>query len=163
MVASDLRGALRVQHLPQGRFALNASKPGYADAQLRPAEGVRGRQADRTGCWPDYGERRDWPPPRGRDSGTGTTILGEPAARIYVLGLRVRYLNGRRDVVPAGSLTQTDDLGEYRISSLPPVTTMSAPSRRGRRARSGQRSMRRDYSRARCTTRARRTSVKANW
>ena len=48
--------------------------------------------------------------------------IGEPVAGIRVGAYRLRFLNGRHEAAPAGQPAQTDDLGQFRVSGLPPGT-----------------------------------------
>jgi protocatechuate 3,4-dioxygenase beta subunit len=45
---------------------------------------------------------------------------GEPVANAQIQCLRTAYVNGRKDLVPAGGFANTDDKGQFRAYGLPP-------------------------------------------
>ncbi|HET9697102.1 MAG TPA: carboxypeptidase regulatory-like domain-containing protein [Terriglobales bacterium] len=118
-VSTDQDGKFLLKDVEPGRYSLIAMRTGYAQQS--------------------YGERR----PRG--AGTtlnviagqqvkdivfrlvpGAVIAGrvvdeddEPVYRASVTAQLWHYMQGKRELVPGGETT-TDDLGEYRISQLPP-------------------------------------------
>lgn len=119
-VPSDLDGRFEFQHLPPGRFTVWASKNGYVTlsyGQHRPFQA--GRRIELAA-----GQAFDQATialPRGAViAGRVVNDLGEPVAGISVGAYRLRYRDGRREVAPAGQTGQTNDLGRYRISALPP-------------------------------------------
>jgi len=121
-VPSDLEGRFEIQNLPPGRFNLRASKNGYVSLGYGQHRSFQsGRRIDLAA-----GQAFDDATialPRGAVvAGRVLNDLGEPVQGIRVAAYRLRYLNGRRDVGAAGRLAQTDDLGQYRVSGLPPGT-----------------------------------------
>jgi hypothetical protein len=119
-VQTDLDGRFEFQHLAAGKLKLSASKTGFIPL--------------------DYGQRRSFQSGRDIDLAAGQVLdnleialpragaitgrvlndLGEPAPGIIVIAVRQRFSNGRRALTIVGRSKETDDLGEYRLSELPP-------------------------------------------
>jgi hypothetical protein len=121
-IPSDLEGRFEFKGVPPGRFSLRASKNGYVTL------GYGQRRSFQAGKRIDLAdgqvfENASVALPRGAVIG-GRVLndVGEPVSGIRVGAYRLRYLNGRRETVPAGQPAQTDDLGQYRVSDLPPGT-----------------------------------------
>lgn len=117
---TDAEGRYEFRDLPAGRFSLNASKSGYVSVQYgqtRPFE--QGRQielADKQTL-----DKADINMPRGSViSGRIVDEFGEPVADAMVTAMRQTWMGGRRRLVPAGRMSQTNDLGQYRMYGLPP-------------------------------------------
>jgi hypothetical protein len=121
-VPSDLDGRFEFKGLPPGRFSLRASKNGYV------ALGYGQRRSFQSGKRIDLAEGQVFEDasialPRGAViAGRVVNDVEEPVSGVRVGAYRLRYLNGRQEVVPAGQPAQTDDLGQYRVSGLPPGT-----------------------------------------
>jgi hypothetical protein len=140
---TDADGRFEFNNLPAGRYTLTAAKTGYLRAQ--------------------YGQRALGP----LDSGTpielresqsidsadlqlvrGAVITGvlldefsEPVPDASVQALRHQFVNGQRQLVRAGRVAQTNDIGEFRLFGLLPgnyylfatrPTTAAAPGGPGR-------------------------------
>ena len=117
---TDVDGRYEFRELPAGRFSLNATKSGYVSVQYgqtRPFE--QGRQielADKQVL-----DKADISMPRGSViSGRIVDEFGEPVADAMVSAMRQTWMGGRRRLVPAGRVGQTNDLGQYRMYGLPP-------------------------------------------
>ncbi len=119
---TDLQGRWEFKDLPAGRFTLTASKPQYVTlqhGQRIPTED--GRPIDLAAG--QVIERLEFRLPRGSViSGRVVDDLGEPAESVMVQAFRLEYVNGQRQLGPAGGFAQTDDLGQYRLAGLPPGT-----------------------------------------
>jgi len=121
-VPSDLDGRFEFKGVPPGRFSLRASKNGYVTL------GYGQRRSFQSGKRIDLAdgqvfENASIALPRGAViSGRVLNDVGEPVSGVRVGAYRLRYLNGRRETAPAGQPAQTDDLGQYRVSGLPPGT-----------------------------------------
>jgi hypothetical protein len=119
---TDLQGRWEFKDLPAGRFTLTASKAQYVTLQHgqriptedgRPIELGAGQVMDRL----------EFRLPRGSViAGRVLDDLGEPAESVMVQAFRLEYVNGQRQLGPAGTFAQTDDLGQYRLAGLPPGT-----------------------------------------
>ena len=117
---TDADGRYEFRDLPAGRFSLTATKSGYVNVQYgqtRPFE--QGRQielADKQVL-----DKADITMPRGSViSGRIVDEFGEPVADAMVTAMRQTWMGGRRRLVPAGRVSQTNDLGQYRMYGLPP-------------------------------------------
>jgi hypothetical protein len=119
---TDLQGRWEFKDLPAGRFTVTASKPQYVTLQYGqriPTED--GRPIDLAAG--QVLERLELRLPRGSIvSGRILDDLGDPAESVIVQAYRLEYVNGRRQLGPAGVFAQTDDLGQYRLAGLPPGT-----------------------------------------
>ncbi len=45
---------------------------------------------------------------------------GEPMPYVMISAMKYRYLRGKRELIPAGGIAYTNDLGEYRLFGVPP-------------------------------------------
>ncbi|HEX6211070.1 MAG TPA: carboxypeptidase-like regulatory domain-containing protein, partial [Methylomirabilota bacterium] len=131
MTSTDEDGRWELSDLPAGRFNLTASKAGYVSLQ--------------------YGQRRPFEPGRPVELRSGQTLehvsfnlprgavisgrivdeFGDPVAEAMVTAMRYRFFNGRRRLIPAGRVSQTDDLGQFRIYGLPPGDYFVSATMRG--------------------------------
>ena len=120
IATTDAEGRWEITELPAGRFTLTAFKAGYVRLQ--------------------YGQRRPFVPGRPLELRDGQTLenvnfnlprgaviagrivdeFGEPMAEVSVMPMRYQFFNGRRQLVPAGRFSQTDDGGHFRLYGLPP-------------------------------------------
>ncbi|MGE0359388.1 MAG: collagen binding domain-containing protein [Vicinamibacterales bacterium] len=120
ITTTDEQGRFEVKELVGGRYTVVASKGGFVTLQ--------------------YGQRRpgergtpiDLPPgqtlekvtiglPRGSViAGRIVDEFGEPLTGAQVSVLRYAYVNGVRQLRPAGQSDRTDDQGSYRVFGLPP-------------------------------------------
>jgi len=116
---TNSRGQFEVKDVPPGVYLVAGDRAGYLDIQYGQrrsqergvAVEVRGGQTV---------ERIDLALPRGGIlAGRVTDDLGDayPGVRVDALGMQ--YDNGTRQTFVAGSTT-TDDLGQFRLSGLPP-------------------------------------------
>ena len=66
-------------------------------------------------------EKIDFSLPRGGVI-TGRILdeFGDPVADVQVGAMRSMYTGGARRLVPAGRMGTTNDIGEFRLASLPP-------------------------------------------
>ena len=119
-VPSDLDGRFEFKNLPAGRYSLRASKNGYVTlryGQRRAFQAGRSIDVSAGQAFEDAVVRL----PRGAViAGRVLDDLNEPVAGIRVLAYRVRYQNGRRGMALVTTGGETDDLGQFRISGLPP-------------------------------------------
>ena len=128
-IRTDADGRWEVPDLRPGAYTLSVSKAGYLKieyGQKRPFE--RGKSlAVAAGQLLD---RIDIALPRG-GAITGRVFdeFGDPAAAVFVRGLRQRYVDGRRELTPLAEALEglangggdiTDDLGQFRIYGLSP-------------------------------------------
>jgi hypothetical protein len=131
---TDSQGLFEFVALPPCAYQLTATADGHvtlAYGQRRPAE--RGRPI--TLADGQRFENADIALPRtSAVEGRVLDELGDPAAGVIVQIARVDYVAGRSRLVPIASRTParpTDDLGQFRISGLPPgdyfVAALSGP------------------------------------
>ena len=117
---TDGNGRYEFKALPAGRVNLTVSKGGFVSMQYgqtrpfepgRPIELSDGQMLDKV----------DIALPRGSViSGRVVDEFGEPVTDAMVTAMRMSFTNGRRRLVPAGRLGQTNDIGQFRIYGLPP-------------------------------------------
>jgi hypothetical protein len=126
MTRSRSDGRFEFSELPAGRFRLIANKTGYGPVASKaplpndvgpfPLSSVRVELTD--------GQTREdvdiallrW----GTVTGKVLDERGDAVQGATVRTLHIRYEVGRRRLVPAGGTSLTDDLGRYRLFSVPP-------------------------------------------
>lgn len=117
---TDGNGRYEFKELPAGRVTLNVSKGGFVNmqyGQTRPFE--PGRPIELSDG--QVMEKVDIALPRGSVvSGRVVDEFGEPVTDAMVTAMRMSFTNGRKRLVPAGRIGQTNDLGQFRIYGLPP-------------------------------------------
>jgi hypothetical protein len=119
--STSLDGRYQLNDLPPGRYILTVRRSGYLAmqfGQVRPNEQPRPL---------DIGsgqrlEHIDFTLPRmGSILGRVLDDGGEPLAGAIVWAMRPIFLEGRRQlVVASGGLQGTDDLGQFKLTDLPP-------------------------------------------
>jgi 5-hydroxyisourate hydrolase-like protein (transthyretin family) len=128
-IRTDAEGRWEAQDLRPGAYTLSVSKAGYLKieyGQKRPFE--RGKSIEVVAG--QMLDRIDMALPRG-GAITGRVFdeFGDPAAAVFVRGLRQRYVDGRRELTPLAEALEglangggdvTDDLGQFRIYGLAP-------------------------------------------
>jgi hypothetical protein len=117
---TDETGRYEFKDLPAGRFTVTAGKGGYVNMQFgqrrpfergRPLELASGQTLDRI----------DFNLPRGGViAGRISDEYGEPVAGVSIRAMRYSYVEGHRQLTPAGGWSSTDDLGRFRLYGLPP-------------------------------------------
>jgi hypothetical protein len=113
------QGQFEVRGLPSGRYTLSATRAGYLRTMFgeshpgepgRPIEVADGQLI----------ENLDITLPRtGVIMGTVLDEAGDPDAGVTVVPMQMRFSNGKRRLVPL-STAISDDIGQYRVSNLPP-------------------------------------------
>lgn len=123
MAQTDAQGRFEVVQLAAGRYTVMASRSGYVSMQFgqrapnqpgTPIEIADGQQMDKLNFVLARG---------GAISGRIVDDFGEPVSSVQVTVQRYAYMGGVRRLVGAGSeggMDRTDDLGQFRIHSLPP-------------------------------------------
>jgi protocatechuate 3,4-dioxygenase beta subunit len=116
---TDDAGGFDFTHLPAGRFTLTTSKAAYLTVAygqrrpLQPGTPLQLREAEQL-------TRVDVALPRGSViSGTVRNENGDPMPGATLRVLLYQYVQGDRQLVPAGS-AQSDDRGRYRVWGLNP-------------------------------------------
>ena len=127
---TDAEGRFEFRELPAGRFTLNASKSGYVSVQYgqtRPFEQGRPIElADRQVL-----DKTDVAMPRGGViSGRIVDEFGDPLPDALVSAMRQTWSNGRRRLLPTGRTSQTNDLGQFRMSAAASEYTSASPEHR---------------------------------
>jgi len=117
---TDAEGRYEVRDLPAGRYAVSAFKPNY----LRSS----------------FGERRPFGAGQPIDIADGAVLehvdvllqrggvvtgrivdeFGDPLPDVQVMPMRMTFSNGGRRPQPSGSISITNDLGEFRLFGLSP-------------------------------------------
>ena len=115
-------GRYEIKDLPAGRYNLTVNRNGYIQlryGQRRPLEQGKPLQlADRQVI-----ENVDFSLPRmSLITGRVFDEAAEAISGVSVMALRSMYFEGRRRLVPAGPMVQTDDAGQYRLLGLVPGT-----------------------------------------
>jgi Carboxypeptidase regulatory-like domain len=120
MTSTDEQGRWELNDLPAGRYSLSVSKAGYVSLQYgqrrpfeqgRPIELSDGQRLDNL----------DFNLPRGSAiSGRVTDEFGEPLSDVMVAPMRYRFFNRRRQLVPVGRFSTSDDGGNFRLYGLAP-------------------------------------------
>lgn len=117
---TDSDGRFEILLLPASRYRLHVSKAGYVAleyGQARPFEA--GKPLDiSTG---QSLEKIDFSLPRGSViTGRITDEFGDPVTDVQVQAMRYQFANGERQLMNAGRVSTTDDIGQYRIFGLMP-------------------------------------------
>ena len=117
---TDGQGRYEFTDLPDGRFVVMATKSGYVSVQYgqsRPFESGKPIQLAAN----QFLDKADIVMPRGSViAGRVVDEFGEPVADAIVSALRQQWSGGRRRLVNAGRVAQTNDIGQFRIYGLPP-------------------------------------------
>ena len=120
MATTNSNGVFEFTELPAGRYTLTASKTGYLTLQ--------------------YGQRRPLEPGKPIDLAAGQALtslnfalprgsvitgrvvdeFGEPIPDANIQAMRFQYVGGQRQLMPAGRMAQTDDIGQFRVFGLAP-------------------------------------------
>jgi protocatechuate 3,4-dioxygenase beta subunit len=130
LAITDNNGAYEIKSLAAGRYQLGASKGSFVQLQYgqtrpfeqgKPIELLNAQQLDRV----------DFRLPHGAVV-TGRVVdeVGEPASDAQVTIMRNQYINGRRQLSVA-RLSQTNDIGEFRLFAIPPGQYVISASMRG--------------------------------
>jgi hypothetical protein len=119
-VSTDAEGRWELRDIPAGRFSISITKGGYVSlsyGQRRPFESGKTVEVAEGASV----DKLDVALPRG-GAVTGRVVdeFGEAVTGASVSPLRFRYVNGQRQLGPAGTGDTTDDLGQYRLHGLPP-------------------------------------------
>jgi protocatechuate 3,4-dioxygenase beta subunit len=117
---TDADGRYEFSELPAGRFTVSATKSGFVNVQYgqtRPFESGKPIElADAQTI-----DKADIALPRGSViAGRIVDEFGEPITDATVTAMRSVWSGGRRRLQSAGRVSQTNDLGQYRIFGLPP-------------------------------------------
>jgi len=131
LTTTDRDGVYELIELPAGRYQLTASKGSFVQlqyGQTRPFEAGKPIEvADGQTL-----EKMNFSLPRGSlIVGRVIDEFGEPATDVQASALRYQFVQGRRQLVPPGRTVTTNDIGEYRVSGLPPGEYFLAASPRG--------------------------------
>lgn len=119
--STNTQGRFEIRDLPAGRFSVVVTRSGYIGqtfGQRRP--GDAGRPVELAEA--QVIENVDFALQR-MSVITGRVIdeLGDPVSDATVYSMQLRYFQGRRQLVPVGTLgIRTDDAGQYRLLGLPP-------------------------------------------
>ena len=120
MATTDEQGRFEIRELVGGRYSITASKGGFVTLQYgqrRPSE--RGTAVDLPAG--ATMEKIAIGLPRGSViAGRIVDEFGEPLTGAQVQVLRYAYVNGARQLRPAGQSDRTDDQGSFRVFGLPP-------------------------------------------
>jgi hypothetical protein len=120
ITTTDEQGRFELRELTGGRYTVTASKGGFVTLQYgqrRPGE--RGTPVDLPAG--QTIERLTIALPRGSViAGRVVDEFGEPLTGAQVQVMRYAYVNGVRQLRPAGQSDRTDDQGAFRVFGLPP-------------------------------------------
>jgi hypothetical protein len=119
VAAADADGAFRFDNLTPGAYTVVARKPGYvplAYGARRPREaGTPIDIAAGTTATADVLLSRG-----GAIEGRLFNEHGDPVQDVGIQAVRIGYDSSGRRTIPTGSSTRTNDLGWFRVHSLPP-------------------------------------------
>jgi hypothetical protein len=118
--ATDADGRYDISELPAGRYTVVAARTGYVQTNF-------GQKRPNTPGQPVVVQdgattvRVDIALPlAGVLTGRVVDELGEPVSDVLVSAMRWQFMGGDRRLVPAGSMSPTNDIGEFRIHSITP-------------------------------------------
>jgi beta-lactamase regulating signal transducer with metallopeptidase domain/protocatechuate 3,4-dioxygenase beta subunit len=120
-VITDASGSFEFLNVYPGDCTLIASRPGFTGAE-RASSSSRGTMLRiALGSGEKATDLKLRLPPQGVIAGRVVDENGDPAPNVSVDALRPTYVQGVRRLASAGiSLSETNDLGEYRIFGLTP-------------------------------------------
>ena len=114
-VATDAEGKFHVDNVDPGRYTVEGVKEGFVrpDGPEIAIDLKAGKDAS------DVNLKLT---PQGIIAGRVLDDEGEPVSGLMVMPMHSAYVNGHKQLVPVmnGMPTQTNDLGEYRLSGLAP-------------------------------------------
>lgn len=116
---TDAEGVFAMAEIPPGKYRLSVERTGFVRAEF----GARGKSRMGTTITlvpgQDMRQVNAALEPHAVITGRVTDEDGEPLAHAYVQPMMYRFMQGRRQLMPAGG-SQTNDLGEYRVFGLAP-------------------------------------------
>src|SRR5437016_2056717 len=117
---ADASGHYALQDIDPGQYRLSATRNGFVPLQY----GARGPSQGGAPLTLNPGQHMSDTSfrlvPHGVITGRVLDEDGEPVQYLQVSTMRYRFVNGKRQLAPAGGGTGTNDLGEYRIFGLAP-------------------------------------------
>jgi protocatechuate 3,4-dioxygenase beta subunit len=117
---SDDAGRFVFRDLEPGRYQLSVNRNGYVGQQY----GQRGQNRSGAVLSLERGQQvRDVVfrlQPQAVITGRVTDEDGDPVPNVFIQVMRMGYMEGRRQLLPAAGRASTNDLGEYRIFALAP-------------------------------------------
>ncbi len=122
-VVTDAGGRFVIKDLDPGRYSIRISRTGFASADFRSQQ----RSSADAPSMITLKPRQEMKGlnykllPAAVITGRVVDDEGEPVANARVMCMRYQYMQGRRQLVPAGTMDGggTDDTGQYRIFGLP--------------------------------------------
>ena len=119
--STNSQGVFELKDVPPGPYTVSVTRAGYLPLEYGQ------RRATERGLTVDVAagatvDDVDIALPRaGVIAGRIVDEMGEPYPGVQVMALAMRYIDGRRMPSPAGGST-TNDLGQFRIATVPPGT-----------------------------------------
>jgi protocatechuate 3,4-dioxygenase beta subunit len=117
---SNSGGAFRIEDVPPGDYRLWAEKNRYSHSSYGSKSPGRPGATVNVPAAGNLKEMNIELTPAAVVTGRVTDADGEALANARVQTMSFRYINGERQLSPAGPSASTDDRGEYRIFGLPP-------------------------------------------
>ena len=116
---SDTTGKFTITGVEPGRYRLAASRTGFVDVDYGARDYLQSGTPFTLDPRQHMGNVQLRMTPHGVITGRVVDEDGEPMQGVSVQAVRLRYMQGRRQLMQYGSAS-TNDIGEYRIYGLPP-------------------------------------------
>jgi len=118
-LVSDAEGKFQFENIEPGRYTLEGEKPGFVDGWYGKANTRATIELTSAKETSDLVVQLT---PQGVIAGRVLDDEGEPVGGVMVMPVHNMYMNGHKQLMPvmSGMPIQTNDLGEYRLSNLPP-------------------------------------------
>lgn len=117
---ADASGHYILPDIDPGQYRLSAARNGFVSAQYGAGSASQAGTPLTLNPGQHIGDISFRLLPHGVITGRVLDEDGEPVQYAQVSTMRYRFVNGKRQLAPAGAGTGTNDLGEYRIFGLAP-------------------------------------------
>lgn len=118
VTTTDAGGAFTVNDVPPGRYSISAERTGFVRWWSEQRPGSRATVTVAPGQ--DLAGVTLKLIPQGVITGRVMDEEGDPVQGAMVQVLKVRYAQGRKQLLPMGPAGNSNDIGEFRIAGVPP-------------------------------------------